>query len=580
MSSFFSSLADKAQSALKDTPLAQHLPGAQQTDGGKDSQSGGLLKSHTFEAIQHQFRTIQQQYSSSVTPVQRIITSQKGVALDFDGVARDTHAHSKELYLWSQHGGEDLKDVVDRLAWINFIEGSLASTLAQKLDQARGPLKALRDAESNLAPRRNIRASYRNQIMRIEHDQPRGLENRLAELKRQLAKAEADDEPHEKEIEILKRKAVRESEHAKWAAMREYGEKLVLLSQAASAIIPVLPAVPPVHGQYMGTQTTMEVRASLQQALDDYKPGDVHLDLRPMSAADLSRSDTRSFGETHAQELSRINTAESTGQSDLPITPPASTSTSNMPPPAPSQGSNSATVAPDASVRSLKSASGVISPLSPASTRTTSPPASRKTSSAASQSPPLNPAALNQAPALIPISTNPSTSLVAPDPNDPSVRVPSAMPTVAETGMPKSAGSEGPGPASGSLKDLKPGSPLGSRGRTGSQDTKGPYGAASEMPGYDASASGTGTTGLESAEDEKRRLEREERERILREGGSSVDAPSSQYESAEDEKKRLEREERERVLRGAGPSGDHPLPPSDPRPDDDGELPPYQEFGV
>ncbi|EMD42209.1 hypothetical protein CERSUDRAFT_42326 [Gelatoporia subvermispora B] len=542
MTSFFSSLADKAQSALKDTPLGQHLPGAQNADAGKDGQ-GGLLKSHTFETIQHQFRTIQQQYSST-TPVQRIITAQKGVALDFDGVARDTHAHSKELYLWSQHEREDLKDVADRLAWINFIEGSLASTYAQKLNQSRAPFKALRDAENALAPRRAVRASYRTQIARIEHDQPRGLENRLAELKRQLDKAEADDEPHEKEIAILKRKALGESEQAKWAAVREYGEKLVLLSQAASAVIPSLPAIPPAQGQYTGAQKTMEVRASLQHALDNYSPGDVFLDLRPMSAADLSRSDTRSFGETHAQELSRINTAEpASSHSSIPVTPPATASTGSMPPPAPSHGSNHAI------------------------------------------SPPLNPAVLNQAPAPIPIPKNPSPTAAAPDPTDPSVKVPSITPTVAETGVPVSAGADGPGPANGSLKDLKPGSPQASRSLIAGQDTKGPYGAPSELPGYGAGASGSGATDFESAEDEKRRLEREERERILREGGSGasgVDAPSPHYESAEDEKKRLEREERERLLRaGTGPSeGGHPPPSENPRPDDDGELPPYQEFGV
>lgn len=49
---------------------------------------------------------------SSTTPVQKIITVEKGVALDFDNVARDSKAQSKELYTWGQSETEDLRDGV------------------------------------------------------------------------------------------------------------------------------------------------------------------------------------------------------------------------------------------------------------------------------------------------------------------------------------------------------------------------------------------------------------------------------------------------------------------------------------
>jgi len=42
-------------------------------------------------------------------------------------------------------------------------------------------------------------------------------------LKDQLRKAELNDAGQEREIEILKRKAVRESEKLKWEAIREVG---------------------------------------------------------------------------------------------------------------------------------------------------------------------------------------------------------------------------------------------------------------------------------------------------------------------------------------------------------------------
>lgn len=142
------------------------------------------------------------------------------------------------MYTWGQSESEDLKDgtcslthtaenllivllVTDRLAYLNFVQGSLAGTLGLKLDSARAPLKALRDAENNLTPRRNIRAGMQYQLSKLEHDQQKGAEKRIAELKDQIRKAELDDMHQEKEVELLKRKAVRESEQLKWEAMRE-----------------------------------------------------------------------------------------------------------------------------------------------------------------------------------------------------------------------------------------------------------------------------------------------------------------------------------------------------------------------
>ena len=111
--------------------------------------------------------------------------------------------------------------VTDRLAYLNFVQGSLANSLATKLDGSRASLKALRDLETNITPRRNIRAGLNLQINRLEHEQLKGNDKRIADLRNQLKKAEADDQPVEREIEVAKRKAVRESEQLKWDALRE-----------------------------------------------------------------------------------------------------------------------------------------------------------------------------------------------------------------------------------------------------------------------------------------------------------------------------------------------------------------------
>ncbi|KAJ7181728.1 Eisosome component PIL1-domain-containing protein [Mycena crocata] len=503
---FLSSIADKAQSAI-----------------------GGVLPSHdphAFESIQHQLRSLGQQYSST-TPVQRIITIEKGVAIDYDSLSRDAKAQSKELYTWGQNELEDIKDVTDRLAYLNFVAGSLASSLAVKLDAARAPLKTLRDAEAALTPRRNIRAGLQLQITRIEHDQPKGLEKRLADLKEQLRKHALDDQPQETEVDLLKRQAIRESEQHKWEAIREYGEKLVLLSQAATPVIAALPTYPPTKSApYTGGQATGAARASLQRALDNYKTG--HINLPPQTAgSDLSRSDTRSFGESHARELSSMSTTDvSTSlQPGLPVTPPPGDLKHGLP------------------VASSK--------------------ASLATSPSEQVSPPIDPSTLNLSPAPIPNAPSPVNSVtvsspivVAPTPTHPAV-----LPTVAETGVPVSAGASGPGPASGSLHDIKAAS-----------STAGPRSGG--LPGNESAPAygiAAGAQKFESASEEKKRLQ------AYSEAAQQQQRPppSGAYETAEEEKKRLEREERERLLTGAGgqsgPSGAKKGP-------EDDAPPSYQDY--
>lgn len=240
------------------------------------------------------------------------------------------------------------------------------------------------------------------------------------------------------------------------------------LAQASEQVLQVLPSLPPSPARrYEGSQETAAIRAALQKALDNWKPGSVDFPLQH-AAVDLSHRDTKSFGETHANELSTIGPS-------IPNHPGGTT-------------------------------------LHDPPKLATSPPVS---------SPPLQPESLNLAPVPLPtpkISLSDNTTIShtgGSDPIDSPAQLPQVTPTIAETGVPKSAGPDGPGPASGSL--------------------------------------------LVKAEH-------------VSQGGPT---PKT-YESAEDEKKRLEREERERLL--AGSSNTNPAPGSGKVDEYEDELPPYKEF--
>jgi hypothetical protein len=523
---FLTSFADKAQNALNQSPISQHIP-ASLTGSSPQAPSHGAPststdRNYTLEQIQHQFRQLQQNYSTT-SPLQKIITAEKGVALDYATLSRDAQSQSKELYLWGQQEQPDVKDVSDRLGFLNYIAASLATTLSQKLVTARLPLKELRDNDAAFVQRHSIRTGLEQQISRVDNSREKGYEKRLAELQEQLAKAKSDDEPADKQHDILLRKALRESEQGKFQALREYGEKLALVAQAAESVLAVLPSIPPSSSQpYKAVEETGSIRASLQHALDNWKPGQTTLS----APADviLDRSNTGSFGETHSEELQQIVTPEhqdisqpvreGTAGSSGPDSSPPSRPV-QVPAPVPTQESGPASSPPSSTLRTQSVS--VSSPLAASSTT----------------SPGIDTTVLNNEPAPIP-SASPPTAVNLSELSesvDGKGKVPAVTPSVAETGVPVSGGPGGPGPSSGSLHEIRSSS-LGSTQ------------AASDV----AIAPGT-------------------------EGSST-----KQYESAEEEKRRLAREERERLLQGERASAES-SDPRDDAPADDGDTPPpYQDI--
>lgn len=278
------------------------------------------------------------------------------------------------------------------------------------------------------------------------------------------------------------------------------------MSQASKPIIAVLPPIPPSPSSpYTGAQETGAVRAALQCALDNYKPGNISLPVQ--SGANLSRSDTQSFGESHASELNHLasNPGANAGHPGVPITPPP-------------QAAFHATDAEKARD--------------------------------ASHSPPIDPSTLNLSPAPIPEGQTPISCPIArvvEKDSLPPVVIPVASPTIAETGVPVSAGASGPGPASGSLRDIHRASDAAGP-RSGGLPGNSPFDDLYGQP-------------HEAAAEEKNRL-----------GAFAAPPTASEHESAEEEKKRLEREERERVIASAESENSH----SEVK--DGDELPPYQDI--
>jgi len=312
----------------------------------------------------------------------------------------------------------------------------------------------------------------------------------------------------------------------------------------------VLPSVPPSSSQpYTGAEQTGSVRASLQYALDHWKPGQTTLSA-PADAI-LDRSNTGSFGETHAAELERIDTTEHPGIPGGSVERPRRDSSPASRPP----GVSFPVPAPaPVAVHELGTAD------SPPSSSQTHQGSFGSPLAVGSTHPDINPAALNNEPAQIP-SRTPPVAVTLPGPVDTEAKVPTVTPTVAETGVPVSAGPGGPGPSRGSLLDTR-------------SSASGSSPAVTNAPVPEGGSFSGSSKRYESAEEEKRRLEREERERVLHGDGPSAVSSTPVYESAEDEKKRLERKQREALLH----PGDEAFGgQGDPDAEDGETPPPYQD---
>jgi len=95
--------------------------------------------------------------------------------------------------------------------------------------RSRAEWKHVRDAEAGLVPRRTIQQNFKNEISRIRAGQASNgragnLDAKLHQLEEQLKKAETDDAPLERELDLLKRAAIKESEAVKWKAFRDVSQ--------------------------------------------------------------------------------------------------------------------------------------------------------------------------------------------------------------------------------------------------------------------------------------------------------------------------------------------------------------------
>lgn len=90
------------------------VPPIRATPSSRSNTSSASFSRTTRESEYHNWRWSKSNRRScnlsTTSPLQKIVTAEKGVALDFQGVSSDIQSQSKELYLWGQREQADVKD--------------------------------------------------------------------------------------------------------------------------------------------------------------------------------------------------------------------------------------------------------------------------------------------------------------------------------------------------------------------------------------------------------------------------------------------------------------------------------------
>ncbi|KAK4049556.1 lipid-binding protein [Microbotryomycetes sp. JL201] len=236
------------------------------------------------------------------------IKSGSAVVSDYEALSRETTTYSKQLFLWGQEShGNDLKDVSDRLAWIEFETAKLYKAHAQRIDQARSALKDVRNYENDLVPKRKNRAALQAKLATTKSS---------SDLKRMTAEIEQIDKelaPADQMLESLKRTKLHESFSLQLQAQRELGEKLSILAGYGELLLRTLES-DGFGSEYSGQEKTARIKGQATEALQAWSAANAHIPtptLREGGDSYLGRADTQSFASTQGSEFSHVGDSHS-----------------------------------------------------------------------------------------------------------------------------------------------------------------------------------------------------------------------------------------------------------------------------
>ncbi|GAA6036778.1 hypothetical protein JCM8097_003475 [Rhodosporidiobolus ruineniae] len=246
--------------------------------------------------------------------LQLTIKAGGSVVQDYQALAREHQLFAKTLYEWSKDDeGADVVDIADRLAFLQFKQSELELDAAAKLEQSRSLIKDIRNFENDLVPRRRNATAISTKIATLRKENKKNSEEQINKLSTELSQLEQENSTFESSFRTLKRTKLHEAFSLQFAAQQELGEKSALVARYGQLLLQGM-ETDGAGSAYSGKERTARVKAELEEALQKWTPAAPAKLQEATGSSFLSRSDTRSFGETHSSQLSQLGSPTPTAQ--------------------------------------------------------------------------------------------------------------------------------------------------------------------------------------------------------------------------------------------------------------------------
>ncbi|SGZ26407.1 BQ5605_C024g09908 [Microbotryum silenes-dioicae] len=255
------------------------------------------------------------------------IKAQRGVVLDEQALARELALYSKHIYLWGQdenfEQAADVVDISDRLAYVLLASSELNAAHALRVEQARIPLKELRNHQNNeIVPKRREQENLQRRLAAIKDKTSARSTEEAARLQADLYAVELELHSKELEAERLKRTQLHATFGLLFEAQKELGEKQAMIAGYGALLLREFESGFGPH--YQGQERTAQIKGELGEALKAWSPDRPLIPLPTLSSGGsrwLGRQETGSLHETHGDQLNAVD-PESPATLSAQITPP------------------------------------------------------------------------------------------------------------------------------------------------------------------------------------------------------------------------------------------------------------------
>ncbi|KAH8927203.1 hypothetical protein BT69DRAFT_855316 [Atractiella rhizophila] len=244
-----------------------------------------------------------------------LLSQMRSLSLSHTSTADAGKKFSKSFFIFSQQPAlsnnldnlandnlQDYKDICDRLSFFVFQSAMLEGEYAKKLESSRTVLKEIRNFEENLIPRRDKREALKKEITKIEGYKPESgsssakrYAQQLAQLRGELQALNEADAPYEDSMASVKRQKVHDSFLQQFEAMKEYGEKLAIMSEYGKLLLQGMDVKEGGRDKSYGEDgldRTKLIRGLVQEELEGWTAANSEIQSRTLGAKGLRRRET------------------------------------------------------------------------------------------------------------------------------------------------------------------------------------------------------------------------------------------------------------------------------------------------